>query len=99
MILTIPENSGRKIKEISKVSEVSTAINAEGVRAATYIKAPITAGNNKVIFKTSVAEFRSKSAANERLIEDFENSATLKTQEIAFMFLVILDNGQEIITV
>jgi len=46
-----------------------------------------------------VADFRSKSAENERLIKDLENSATLKTQEIAFMFLVILDNGQEIITV
>lgn len=99
MTLTIPENSGRKIKEISKVSEVSTAINAGGARAVTYINAPITAGNNKVVFKTSVADFRSKSAANERLIKDLENSATLKTQEIAFMFLVILDNGQEIITV
>lgn len=99
LTLTIPENSGRKIKEISKVSGGSTAINAGGVRAATYINAPIAGSNNKVVFKTSVAEFRSKSAANENLIKAFEASSTLKTQEIAFMFLVTLDNGQEIIPV
>lgn len=99
LTLTVPESSGRKIKEISKVSGGATSINAGGVRAATYITTPIAGSNNKVVFNSSVAEFRSKSAANENLIKAFEASTTLKTQEIAFMFLVTLDNGQEIIPV
>ena len=99
LTLTIPENSGRKIKEISKVLGGATGINAGGVRSGTYISSPIAGSNNKVVFNTSVSEFRGKNAANEKLIKDFEASTTLKTQEIAFMFLVTLDNGQEIIPV
>jgi len=99
LTLTIPESSNRKIKEISKVLAGATSINAGGVRTGTYITSPIAGSGNKVVFNTSVSEFRSKSAANEKIIKDFENSTTLKTQEIAFMFLVTLDNGQEIIPV
>jgi len=99
LTLVIPENSGRKIKEISKVLAGATSINAGGVRKGTYITAPIAGSGNKVVFNTSVSEFRGKSAANETLIANFEKSTTLKTQEIAFMFLVTLDNEQEIIPV
>ncbi len=99
LTLTIPQSSNRKIKEITKVLAGSTAINAGGVRTGTYITSPIVGNGNEVTFSTSVSEFRGKSAANEKIIKDFENSTTLKTQEIAFMFLLTLDNGQEIIPV
>lgn len=99
LTLTIPESSGRTIQEISKVLGGSTSINAGGVRSGTYISSPILGNGNKVVFNTSVSEFRGKNATNEKLIKDFENSTTLQTQEIAFMFLLKLDNNQEIIPV
>lgn len=96
--LTIPENSGRKIKEISKVLGGSTDINAGGVRSGEYVSAPVAGNGTSAVFSTSIAEFRSKSAANEKLVADFIDSSVDKL-EIAFMFLVTLDDGQEIIPV
>ena len=39
------------------------------------------------------------SSANNKLVTDFLNNADLKQLQIAFMFLVILDNNEEIIPV
>ncbi|MFD2597395.1 hypothetical protein ACFSQ3_00410 [Sphingobacterium corticis] len=97
--LSIPESSGRTITSITRVSGGATSINAGGVRAATYIASPIPGNGTKATFTTTIAEFRSKNAANNTLIQSFINSTTATQVEIAFMFLVTLDNGQEIIPV
>ncbi|EEI93841.1 hypothetical protein HMPREF0765_0573 [Sphingobacterium spiritivorum ATCC 33300] len=97
--LSIPSSSGRSIKEISKVLGGATSINAGGVRTGTYISQPIAGNGTTVVFSTTIADFRSKSAANNKLVQDFINSATATTLQIAFMYLVTLDNGQEIIPV
>lgn len=97
--LVIPEYSGRKIKEISKVSAGSTAINAGGARAGTYIPAAIAGQGNKATFTTTLDNFKAFSAGNKKLIDDFMANATATELQIAFMFLIKLDNDQEIIPV
>ncbi|WDF69282.1 hypothetical protein PQ465_02600 [Sphingobacterium oryzagri] len=99
LTLTIPQESGRQIREITRALGGATSINAGGVRAATYITSPIAGNGNRVVFNTSVTAFRASSAANNTLIQNFINNAALTRLEIAFMFLVTLDNGQEIIPV
>lgn len=97
--LTIPSGSGRTIKEISKVLAGTTAVNAGGVRAGTYIAAPIPGNGTRAVFNTSIAAFKASSAANRALVERFEANATATQLQIAFMFLLKLDNDQEIIPV
>ncbi|MFD2741813.1 hypothetical protein, partial [Sphingobacterium populi] len=97
--LAIPETSGKTITSISRVHAGATNINAGGVRAATYIDAPIAGNGNRATFTTTIDEFRSKSAANNALIQDFIDDEDISQQEIAFMFLVTLNDGQEIIPV
>ncbi len=97
--LSIPETSGRTIESISRVHAGATNINAGGVRAATYISAPIPGNGTKATFNTTIDEFRSKSAANNTLIQGFIDNEDLSQLEIAFMYLVTLDDGQEIIPV
>lgn len=96
--LTIPETSGRTIAAISRVNAGATSINAGGVRSSTYISEPIAGNGTAATFITTIDEFRSKSAANNTLVQNFINSNGTQL-EIAFMFLVTLDNGQEIIPV
>jgi len=101
LTLTIPENSGRSIKEIRKVLGGSTSINAGGLSAANfvnYISNPIAGNGRTAVFSSSISEFRSKNAANEKLVADFEASSSSRL-EIAFMFQVILDNDQTVIPV
>ncbi|MFD1165063.1 hypothetical protein ACFQ2C_05520 [Sphingobacterium daejeonense] len=97
--LTIPENSGRTIKEISKVNAGPTAINAGQVRAATYIKTPIKGEGTKAVFKTTISDFKAYSPRNKALIDAFIADPKVTQLQIAFMFLVILDDNQEIIPV
>lgn len=99
LTLTIPDGSGRTIKEISKVIGGATAINAGGVRNGTYISSPVKGQGNKVVFKTTITDFKASSAGNKKLIDDFQNDTKLTQLQIAFMFLVILDDNQEIIPV
>ncbi len=89
--LSIPESSGRTIKEITRVSGGGTSINAGGVATATYIATPIAGSGTTAKFTTSLSQFKAKSAANRALV--------VANGEIAFMFLVTLDNGDTIIPV
>lgn len=99
LTLTIPESSGRQISEITSVLAGSTSINAGGVRSATYISSPIAGQGNRAVFNTSISEFRESSPGNNTLVGDFLNSATATELQIAFMFLVTLDDETEIIPV
>jgi hypothetical protein len=88
--LAIPENSGRTIKEISKVGAGATAINAATLNAASYTSAPIPGSGTTATFTTSIAEFN-------RL----RRTATTQVatgQELAFIFLVTLDDDSQVIT-
>ncbi|MDX5420679.1 MAG: hypothetical protein LPK07_04570 [Hymenobacteraceae bacterium] len=97
--LSIPENSGRTIREISRVAAGGTGVNAgslnllspTGTPQVNYIASPIAGNGTSVKFRTTLAEFSSKSTANADLVK--------AGNEIAFMFLVTLDNGNTIIPV
>lgn len=97
--LSIPESSGRTIREITRVAAGGTGVNAgslnplsaTGSPQANYIEGPISGNGTSVKFTTSLSEFSSKSAANAKLVA--------AGSEIAFMFLITLDNGDTLIPV
>lgn len=91
--IEIPANSGRSISQITKITGGATALNAASLRnnTANYISAPISGNGNTAVFSTTLSEFASKSSANAELVQ--------VGAEIAFMFLIRLDNDQEIIPV
>jgi len=99
LTLQIPDGQGRSIKEITKVLAGATSINAGGVRDGKYIAIPIPGKANEVVFNTSISAFRSASTSNNKLVQDFINSSSATSLQIAFMFLVTLDNNQQIIPV
>lgn len=90
--LAIPDSSPRTIKEITRVLAGASAIQPGSVTTATYIAAPIAGNGKTAVFQTTLAAFKASSAANAKLIND-------KATEIAFIFLVTLDNGVTIIPV
>ena len=90
--LAIPDSSPRTIKEITKVLAGGTAIQPGSVTTATYIAAPIAGNGKTAVFQTTLTAFKASSAGNAALIN-------AKTPEIAFIFLVTLDNGETIIPV
>lgn len=97
--LSIPASSGRTIKEITRVAAGGTSVNAgslnpttaTGAPVANYIDAPIPGNGTTATFTTTLEEFSSKSTANAKLVA--------AGNELAFMFLVTLDNNETIIPV
>ncbi|MCC9137053.1 hypothetical protein ACFSKU_20330 [Pontibacter silvestris] len=107
--LAIPENSGRTIKEITKIVAGSTSINAGTVTSAdvadktgkvavvSYNNAtPIPVNSTTATFTTTLEEFKSKT---EEAAKTDDNKLVKDGGEIAFMFLITLDNDQTIIPV
>lgn len=93
-IVEIPANSGRTIREITRVSAGATALNAGSLETAgTYIDNPIPGDGNQVIFNTTLEEFRLK-RPNVTSTPPAEGGFT----ELAFYFLVTLDNGDTIVS-
>ena len=93
-VLQIPENTGRSIREITRVSAGATALNAGSINTAgTYIVNPIPGDGNQVVFNTTLAEFR-QLRPNVTSTPPEDGGFT----ELAFFFLVTLDNGEEIVT-
>ncbi|WP_373521781.1 hypothetical protein [Aquiflexum sp.] len=91
--MEIPENSGRTIREITRVAAGATAINPGTLNTAgDYMTAPIAGQGNKVIFTTTLEEFRAKRPGVAITIPAGGFA------EIAFIFLVTLDNGEEIVS-
>ncbi len=87
--LEIPASSGRTIKSVSKVAAGNNAINVATLdNGPNYLSAPISGGSTKVEFNTSLSEFREKRPA----------VPVAANGELAFIFLVVLDNDQEIVT-
>ncbi len=88
--MSIPESSGRMIKELTKVSAGATSINAGTLKTSTYLPSPIAVNARQYKFSTSLTEYKTKLGLT-------SNPAV--GSEIAFMFLITLDNDQTIIPV
>ena len=95
VVLSIPANSGRKIKEISKAiaSTTYSAIQGIGTGIVYYNSAPIPATGTTVTFTTSITEYFAKNAVSTA------NPAAKADTELArrFYFLVTLDDNTVII--
>ena len=93
--LSIPASSGRTIKEITRVVGGATAINAASLNsaAAAINTAPIPANGTTAVFETTLAAFRTKYPT----VVVTPGTATVP-REIAFIFLVTLDDNSQIIT-
>lgn len=92
IILTLGGNSGRTIKEITKIAASTsyTAIQSTGTTGF-YIAAPIAVNATSYTFNTTVAEYVSKGPG---VIPGFTNSELAKR----FYFMLTLDDGSVVVT-
>jgi len=92
-VIEIPENSGRTITEIRKVAAGSTAINIGTLNnSGNYLAAPIAGNGKRVVFTTTLAEFRQKRPTTTVTVP------ATGFVEIAFLFEVILDNNESLVS-
>ncbi len=92
--LTIPAASGRTIKEITKVVGGATGINPGTLTSsAAYNATPITGTGTTAVFTTTVAAFKAKYPA-----VSIVPAALPNFTELAFLFLVTLDDNTQIVT-
>lgn len=96
--LSIPSSSGRTIKEITTVAGGGTGVNPGSLNsaAAKLNTAPIPGSGTTASFTYTLAEFRAKFPAS--AVNTTPSTNPLTPREIAFIFLVTLDNGDQIIT-
>jgi hypothetical protein len=93
--MQIPEASGRTIAEITKAIGGASDINVGQLNSnESYLDAPIQVGATSAVFTTSITEFEEKVRTN----SEGEVTSVGAGDELAFMFLVTLDNGQEIVS-
>lgn len=91
--MQIPENSGRTIREITRVAAGLTALNPGALNnEGNYIETPIPGDGNRVTFTTTLEEFRAKRPGATVTVPEQGHT------EIAFFFLVTLDNGETIVS-
>lgn len=91
--IAIPESSGRTIKEITKIAAGATAINAGTLNSAGYNTESIPVNGTTATFTTSLPEFNAK-----RPTVPTSAVAAPNFREIAFIFLITLDDDTQIIT-
>jgi len=93
--LSIPASTGRTIKEITRVVGGTTAINPASLNttANLFQQAPIPATGTTAKFSTTLAAFRTRYPT----VSVTPGTATVP-REIAFMFLVTLDDNTQIVT-
>jgi hypothetical protein len=89
IVLKIPENSGRTIKEITRVS-ANTVYTGVQTTSGLYNAAPIPGNGNTATFNTTLTEYTSKAAG----------TIPASNTELAkrFYFLITLDNNETITT-
>lgn len=94
--LSIPAGSGRTIKEITTVAGGATGINVGSLNsvAAKINTAPIPGSGTTASFTTTLAAFRTKFPA----VNVTPATNPLSPREIAFIFLVTLDDNTQIVT-
>ena len=93
--LSIPASSGRTIKEITTVAGGATGINVGSLNsaAAKINTAPIPGSGTTASFATTLAAFRTKFPT----VNVTPGTPTV-IREIAFIFLVTLDDNTQIVT-
>ena len=93
--LSIPASSGRTIKEITTVAGGATGINVGSLNsaAAKINTVPIPGSGTTASFTTTLAAFRTKFPT-----VNVTPSTTAVIREIAFIFLVTLDDNTQIVT-
>lgn len=94
--LSIPAESGRTLKEITTVAGGATGINPATLNSASakFNTAPIAATGTTAVFQTTLADFAKKYPT----VSIVPATDPLTPREIAFIFLVTLDNGDQIVT-
>ena len=94
--LNIPAGSGRTIKEITRVGLGTVPTNFKVVETSSglYNPAPIAGSGTSVTLTTSLAEFTSKSG-----ISVTASGTATSFLSRYFMFLITLDNGEQIFPV
>lgn len=93
--LSIPASSGRTIKEITKVAGGGTAVNAASLNATASVvnTAPIPGSGTTAVFETTLAAFKTKFPT----VSVVPGTAAAP-REIAYIFLITLDDNTQIIT-
>lgn len=93
--MEIPESSGRTIAEITKVVGGASDLNVGTLSSGTsYIDDPIQVGSTSTEFVTSISEFEERVRTNSA----GEVTSVEVGDELAFLFLVTLDNGDQIVS-
>lgn len=94
--LSIPAGSGRTIKEITTVAGGATGINVGSLNtaAAKINTAPIPGTGTTATFNYTLADFAKKFPA----VSIVPSANPLSPREIAFIFLVTLDDNSQIVT-
>lgn len=94
--LGIPNNVGRSIKEITKVA-TGTTVNAINT-GASYNVIAIPGNGNRVVFTTSLAEYKNKTGA--AIPSATQAGTTVGAAALAqyFYFKLTLDNDETIVT-
>jgi hypothetical protein len=94
--LAIPEQSGRKIVEITRIatSNSYSLIQSTSSTAVFYVGTPITVNGTSYTFTTSIAEYFAKNPV------DASNPKAQANRELAyrFYFLLKLDDGTQLIS-
>lgn len=97
--ITIPSNASLHIREVTKMTAGGTAINAGSLsddQVPSYLDAPVAVNGTSVTITTSIAEFNSKVPGS--AITGAPPSGS-SFEERAFMFLLTMEDGSEIIPV
>jgi hypothetical protein len=95
--IAIPEESGKSIKNLRKITAGGTAITPGSLYDATAAYAAnVAVDGTSVTFSTTLAEFNTKMAAANRVPAVIADGAVV---ERAFMFRIVLDDQSEIVTV
>lgn len=94
--LSIPASTGRTIREITTVAGGGTGVNAASLTAAAakINAAPIAGNGTTATFTMSLADFRTKFPT----VPATPTAVGLAPREIAFIFLVTLDDNSQIVT-
>lgn len=95
--LNIPANSGRTIKEITRVAAGTSGTNYKSVEVTTplYSTAAIPGNGTSATFTTTLAEYAAKTSTTPYTTATAGTSTSFLARY--FFFLVTLDNGQTII--
>lgn len=96
---SIPGDAPSKIKEVTKISAGTTAINAGTLNGTSgkYITDPIAVNGTSFTLSSSITEFNTKVTGSTRLTA--APVAPVEFVERAFMFELLMEDGSKIVPV